>query len=78
MNELKQRMAEVATLYYEKKYTQQEIADALGITRQTVSKLLGDAVNERIVEIIVHNPEKDCAALQERLCERFGLRAAVV
>lgn len=78
MNEQKQLMAEIATLYYEKKYTQQEIADVLQLSRQTVSKLLGDAVKEHIVEITVHNPERDRTALQQQLCERFGLRDAVV
>ena len=53
-------MSEVATLYYKKNMTQQEIAETLHLSRQTVSKLLSDAIEEKIVEIIIHNPEKDC------------------
>jgi DNA-binding transcriptional regulator LsrR (DeoR family) len=41
-------MAQVATLYYHKNLTQQEIAETLGLTRQTVSKLLNDAINEKL------------------------------
>ena len=44
-------MSEVAILYYEKKHTQQEIANLMNLSRQTVSKLLNDAVKENIVEI---------------------------
>jgi len=71
-------MSEVATLYYQKKLTQQEIADALHLSRQTVSKLLSDAIEEKIVEIIIHDPQKDCDELQNRLCNAFGLRNSVV
>lgn len=78
MNDEKMLMSEAATLYYEKKYTQQEIADVMHLSRQTVSKLLNDAVKEQIVEITVHNPAADRALLEHRLCEMFGIKAAVV
>ena len=71
-------MSEVATLYYKKNMTQQEIAEVLHLSRQTVSKLLSDAVEERIVEIIIHDPEKDCKELEERICAIFGIRKCVV
>lgn len=74
----KQLMVEAAVLYYEKKCTQQEIAQIMKLTRQTVSKLLNDAINERIVEIRIHDPEKDCGELERQLCSRFGIRRAVV
>lgn len=71
-------MAEVATLYYTKNRTQQEIAQVMGISRQTVSKLLNDAVTERVVEIIIHNPEETCRELERQLCETFGIGGCVV
>ena len=71
-------MSEVATLYYKKNMTQQEIAEVLHLSRQTVSKLLSDAVEEKIVEIIIHDPEKDCKELEERICATFGIRKCVV
>ena len=74
----KMLMSEVATLYYKKNMTQQEIAEALRLSRQTVSKLLSDAIDEKIVEITIHDPEKDCKELEERICAAFGIRNCVV
>ena len=71
-------MSEVAILYYEKKHTQQEIAEMMNLSRQTVSKLLNDAVKENIVEIKIHNPQKDCEELESTICERFGIENCVV
>lgn len=71
-------MSEVATLYYKKNMTQQEIAESMHLSRQTVSKLLNDAIEERIVEIIVHNPQADCEELSKRICDAFGIRNCVV
>lgn len=72
------RMSEVATLYYQKNLTQQQIAETLHLTRQTVSKLLNDALEEKIVEIIIHDPQKDCQDLQTRICDTFGIQRCVV
>lgn len=74
----KKLMVEAAVLYYEQKLTQQEIANRMGLTRQTVSKLLSEAVEEKVVEITIHNPEHDCSALEAELCETFGIADALV
>lgn len=71
-------MAEAAMLYYEKKYTQQKIAEQMHLSRQTVSKLLNDAIAANIVEIKIHNPQKDCRSLETQICKRFGIRRCVV
>lgn len=71
-------MAEVAALYYEKKLTQQEIADLMHLSRQTVSKLLSEAIEKNVVEITIHNPEKDCHDLEKGICEKFGIQNCVV
>lgn len=78
MSEEKNLMVEAAVLYYEKKKTQQEIAEIMKLSRQTVSKLLNDALREQVVEIRIHNPLEDCAELERGLCGRFGIRRAVV
>ena len=78
MNTEKMLLAEVATLYYQKNLTQQEIAEALHLSRQTVSKLLSDAIEEKIVEIIIHDPQKDCKELEEQICTVFGIRGCIV
>ncbi len=71
-------MAEVATLYYEKRMTQQEIAEAMSLSRQTVSKLLNEAIRENIVEIKIHNPQKDCEDLRREICQRYSLRDCII
>jgi deoxyribonucleoside regulator len=58
--------------------TQQEIAKNLHLTRQTVSKLLNDAIEEKIVEIIIHDPQKDCKEMEDAICSTFGIRSCVV
>ncbi len=71
-------MAEIATLYYKEKRTQQEIADMMHLSRQTVSKLLNEAIEKSIVEITIHNPEKDQQQLEKKICEKFGIQNCVV
>jgi len=71
-------MSELAILYYEKKHTQQEIAETMGLSRQTVSKLLNDAIKENIVEIRIHNPKKDYEELEALICERFSINKCIV
>lgn len=78
MNTEKILMSEVATLYYKKNLTQQEIAETMHLSRQTVSRLLSDAIEEKIVEIIIHDPQKDCKELEERIRAAFGIRDCVV
>lgn len=78
MNTEKILMSEVATLYYKKNLTQQEIAETLHLSRQTVSKLLSDAIEEKIVEIIIHDPQKDCKEIEKQICAIFGIRDCVV
>ncbi len=77
MRDEKLLMAEAATLYYEKECTQQEIAEIMSLSRQTVSKLLNDAIKERIVEIKIHNPKQDRADLAQALHKDFHVEAIV-
>lgn len=74
----KKQMQEAAILYYEKKHTQSEIAKRMHLSRQTVSKLLNDAIKEKIVEIKIHNPEIDCKELEQNICDKFNIRNAVI
>ena len=74
----KELMREAAILYYEKKYTQQEIANLMNLSRQTVSKLLNNAIEENIVEIKIHNPVVDCEELEAAICEKYNIEKCVV
>lgn len=77
MNDKKNLMREIALLYYKKGLTQQEIANSLQLTRQTVSKLLTLAIEENVVEIIIRNPCEERESLQHTLKELFGVKAVI-
>lgn len=71
-------LAEVATLYYVDRFTQDQIARQIGRSVATVSRLLAEAEAKEIVEIRVHYPIPVVAEFQEALVKRFGLRLARV
>ena len=74
MDILKKQMQEAAILYYEKKHTQNEIAGIMNLSRQTVSKLLNDAIKENIVEIKINNPEITLKELEKEITEKFNIK----
>jgi DNA-binding transcriptional regulator LsrR (DeoR family) len=71
-------LAYVASLYYDQGKTQKEISDEIGITRSAISRLLTEAREKGIVEIIVHYPWRTSAELENELVSTFGLKAARV
>lgn len=78
MDSSKKQMQEAAILYYEKKHTQHETAKIMNLSRQTVSKLLNDAIKENIVEIKINNPEITCREYEAAICRKFGIKSTVV
>lgn len=74
-----QLMHAAATLYYLEDATQAEIADRLGTSRPTVSRVLAEARRQGIVRIEVIPPvDADDDALGERAAEALGLTAVHV
>lgn len=71
-------LAHVASLYYDQGKTQKEVSEEVGVTRSAISRLLTEAREKGIVEIIVHYPWRTAADLEQRLVSTFGLRAARV
>ena len=71
-------MTRVASLYYLEDSTQGEIADALGLSRPKVGRLLKRAREEGIVEITVHTHPSLSMRLEAELTRRFGLRQALL
>ena len=71
-------MCEVATLYYQKNYTQQQIADLMHLSRQTVSKLLNDSISQGVVEIKINNPLTTKKDLESKLSKAFNLQGCAV
>ncbi len=71
-------MAKVADLYYLRQLTQQAIADRLGLSRPTVSRILERSRTEGLVRIEVSIPRDLHRPLERALEERFGLREALI
>ncbi|WP_096156244.1 sugar-binding transcriptional regulator [Bacillus sp. FJAT-45066] len=72
------RLVEVAKMYYQLHYSQQEIAKKLGISRPTVSRLLLQAKQDGIVHIKIIDPTEDVQQLAARVQEMYGLKACVI
>ncbi len=67
-----------AWLYHERGLNQQAVADRLGTSRSTVSRLLADAEREGIVRVVVTESLPETARLAEALIERYHLEGATV
>ncbi|OIK11358.1 RNA polymerase subunit sigma-70 [Bacillus sp. MUM 116] len=72
------RLVEVAKMYYQLDYSQQDIAMRLGISRPTVSRLLVQAKQEGIVQIKIYNPEEDVEQIAQQVMEKFRLKHCVI
>ncbi|WP_181034140.1 sugar-binding transcriptional regulator [Arthrobacter sp. GMC3] len=71
-------MGRVARMYYEHGLTHQEIANLLGVSRVRVTRLLAEARESGMVEIIVHVAESLFADEEQALVERYGIKQAWV
>jgi deoxyribonucleoside regulator len=70
------RMA--ATLYYEDGLGQSEVARFVRVSQTKISRLLAAALDRGIVRITVEQYEARDEKLEQRLREKFGVRAAAV
>ena len=66
----------VAKLYYRSEYSQQKIAEELGISRPSVSRLLQYAKEKGYVKIQIFDPVEDMSHMEQLLVERFHLSEA--
>jgi deoxyribonucleoside regulator len=73
-----QLLLRIARLYYEDDMTQKEIAQELGLSRPTVSRLLAQARQEGIVQISVADPLAEHEEPSASLAQAYGLRQAIV
>jgi len=63
----------VAQAYYEDELTQQQVAERFSLSRSKVSRLLQEARDEGVIEIIVVPPSGTMAEAERRLEKRYGL-----
>lgn len=66
--------ARAGWLYYVAGRTQDEIASAMGISRQSAQRLVSLAVAERLVKVRLDHPIVACLELAQALRQRFGLK----
>ena len=67
-------LARVASLYYDQELTQADVARRVGVSRSKISRLLKEAREEGIVEIVINYPWRTSNALENELKERFGIQ----
>jgi DNA-binding transcriptional regulator LsrR (DeoR family) len=70
--------ARAGWLYYVAGRTQDEIASAMGVSRQTAQRLVSLAVAERLIKVRLDHPISVCLELSERLREKYDLQHAEV
>ncbi len=71
-------MVMAARMYYEEGLPQFEIAEKLNISRPTVSRLLSEARQRKMVEVKIHYPWRSDPVLEDELKTRFALQDARV
>ena len=65
--------ARAGWLYYVAGNTQDEIAQKLGVSRQTAQRLVAMAVSEKLVKVRIDHPIGRCMDLAQALRDRWGL-----
>ncbi|RVU96817.1 hypothetical protein EII22_09825 [Coriobacteriales bacterium OH1046] len=63
----------VAHLYYDEHYTQEQISKKLFLSRSSISRILMQAREEGIVEIVVHYPYERIRRLEFDFLHKFGM-----
>lgn len=71
-------LADIADLYYNQSLSQQEIAERVSMSRPSISRLLLEARNLHIVQILIDHPIPTESTLEAELVKQFPLQAAHV
>lgn len=73
-----EKLVEVAKMYYQLDLSQQEIAEQLGISRPSVSRMLQQAKEKGIVQVRILDSFEDADKLSELLKSTFNLKHCIV
>ncbi|PKL27461.1 MAG: hypothetical protein CVV46_11470 [Spirochaetae bacterium HGW-Spirochaetae-2] len=68
----------VAYLKYKKGLSQTKIANKLGVSSMTISRMIDQAIKDKVVTIQVHTPIHENVELSEALAKKFSLSSAFV
>ncbi len=72
------QLVEVSVLKYKMGYSQAKIADMLGVSAMTVSRMLDESIEKGIIRISVKAPVDCNDELSEELVRKFGLKDAFI
>lgn len=67
-------LARVAEMYYKNGMNQTDIANRTGYSRSMISRLLTQAVKQKVVEFHIYHPLNRCTELERNLQQRFQLK----
>ena len=76
--EKQRRLAHVARRYYLEDQRQSDIARELGVSRPMVSRMLSEARELGVVEIVIHEPGTQAARLLEQLERSHAIRGGIL
>jgi len=71
-------LLEISKLYYFHHFSQQKIAEKLGISRPTISRALSLAREIGIVRIEIYDPLEHCSKLEKDMTDKFKLKKVIV
>lgn len=71
-------ITKVARLYYQREMRQNEIADLMGLSQASVSRLLSSAKEAGIVRITVNIPNGVNSEIEEQVAHKFNLKDMIV
>ncbi len=71
-------IAEVARLYYEEEMNVKEIANIFDTSASSVSRILQEAKELKIVQVVIRYPFLNVPSLAQQLCHHLGLKEAYV
>ena len=76
--EKQRKLAHVAQRYYLEDWKQSDIAEELGVSRPLISRMLREARELGVVEIVIHEPGAKSANLLERLRRSNAIQGGVL
>lgn len=76
--EERKNLVRVCKMYYYESWTQEKIAEKLGVSRPVISKMLQRAKDEGIIEIVIHDDDREISNLEKELEQAFHLKQVLV
>lgn len=71
-------LVKVCKMYYYESWTQEKIAEKIGVSRPMISKMLHRAREEGIIEIVIHDDDHEISTLEKEIEQLFKLKQVLV